>query len=72
MTQIIKAIRIKKEHNRDAHVRRIYTTSIKNGVPFLEAYDRAHRAVYGGMVKSTKTEVKEMFIVFVLALIAMA
>jgi len=72
MTHIIKAAKRHIEHNRDAHVRRIYTALIKADTPFAEAYNTAHRAVYGSRVKSTWQEYKEMLIVFVLALIAMA
>lgn len=72
MTQLIRIAKARIEHNRDAKVRRIYTASISNGTPFAEAYDRAHRAVYGSKIKSTWQEYKEALIVFVLALIAMA
>lgn len=72
MSHLIKAAKRHIEHNRDAHVRRIYTASISNGTPFAEAYNRAHRAVYGSKIKSTWQECKEMIVVFVLALIAMA
>ncbi len=74
MAKIIKKIKISREHKKDAKVRIIYTGLIADGVALLEAYDRAHIAIYGHKHKNkyaSQYGVKEVLIVAVLAFVAM-
>jgi len=74
MAKLIKKIKISREHTKDAKVRIIYTQLIGKGVDLLEAYDRAHLAIYGhksNTRSATQYGLREVLIVAVLAYIAM-
>jgi hypothetical protein len=59
-------------HSKDRRVRLIYTRLIAEGVDMLEAYDKAHHAVYDNKTIGKQWSVAEYALVFVGCLIALA
>jgi len=73
MAKLIKKIKISREHTKDTKVRIIYIGLIAKGVDLVEAYDRAHIAIYGVDHKNriaSKYGLKEVLFVAALAFVA--